>query len=134
METCSHIVEQRAVRRMEMEQKKMWKETGVAVGASFLVTMLLLMLVAFFMLKAGLKEETVSKVMIAVYVLAPAVGGFMLGKKRKVNRFLWGLLVGAIYFIVYATAALCLQHVSAGDILWVAIPVCLGGMAGGMLS
>ena len=117
-----------------MEQKNIWKETGVAVGVSFLVTILFLMLVAFLMLKMGLKEETVSKVMIAVYVLAPAAGGFMLGKKRKVNRFLWGLLVGATYFFVYAAAALCIQEVSMGDILWVAIPVCLGGMAGGMLS
>lgn len=117
-----------------MELKKMWKETGLAIGVSFLVTMLLLMLIAFLMLKAGLKEETISKIMIAVYVLAPAVGGFMLGKKRKVNRFLWGILVGAVYFFVYAVAALCLQDVSVSDIMWVAIPVCLGGMAGGMLS
>ncbi len=117
-----------------MEWKRVWKETGVAVGISFLVTLLFLMTVAFFMLKAGMKEETVSKLMIAVYVLAPAVGGFILGKKRKVSRFLWGLLVGAVYFFVYAVAALCMQDVSMGDIMWVAIPVCLGGMAGGMLS
>jgi len=31
-------------------------------------------------------------------------------------------------------AALCMQDASIGNIMWVAIPVCLGGMAGGMLS
>ncbi|MBQ8800538.1 MAG: TIGR04086 family membrane protein [Lachnospiraceae bacterium] len=117
-----------------MEMKKIWKETGLAVGVSFLATLLFLLLIAFFMLKAGLTEEVVAKVMIAVYVLAPAIGGFMLGRKRKVNRFLWGILVGAVYFLLYAIAALCLQDVSVSDILWVAVPVCLGGMAGGMLS
>ena len=112
----------------------MLKEVGTAVGISFLVTMLFLVVVAFLMLKAGLGESVVSKVMIAVYVLAPAVGGFILGKKRKVSRFLWGLCVGVVYFLVYALIAVCTKDVSLGDIMWVAIPVCLGGMAGGMLS
>ena len=117
-----------------MDAKKMWKEIGLAVGVSFLVTMLLLMFTACLMLKAGLKEEVISKIMIAVYVLAPAAGGFMLGKKRKVNRFMWGLLIGAVYFIIYAAAAICLRDATVGAIMWVAVPVCLGGMAGGMLS
>jgi len=117
-----------------MEQKKLWKEIGIAMGASMLVTLLFLLLIALMMLKAGLSEETVSKLMIAGYVIAPAVGGFLLGKRRKVNRFLWGLCVGAVYFLVYAVLAMCMKDVAIGDIMWVAIPVCLGGMAGGMLS
>lgn len=117
-----------------MEQKRVWKEIGTAVGISCLVTVLFLVIVAFVLLKAGLSEGVVSKIMIAGYVLAPATGGFVLGKKRKVNRFLWGLLAGAVYFFIYAVIALCVQNASMTDILWVAIPVCLGGMAGGMLS
>lgn len=118
----------------EMEQKKILKEVGTAIGISFLMTMLFLVIVAFFMLKAGFGVEVASKLMIAVYVLAPAVGGFILGKKRKVSRFLWGLCVGGIYFLVYALIAVCTKDVPVGDIMWVALPVCLGGMAGGMLS
>lgn len=117
-----------------MEQKRIAKEIGVALGISFLVTILFLVIVAFLMLKAGLGEDAVSKIMIAGYVLAPAAGGFLLGKKRKVNRFLWGLCVGSAYFVIYALLAVFTMNVAAGDILWVALPVCLGGMAGGMLS
>ena len=117
-----------------MEQKKIIKEMGVAVGISFLVTLLFLTVIAFLMLKAGMGEEIVSKLMIAGYVLAPAAGGFVIGKKRKVNRFLWGLCVGAVYFFVYMLIAVCVKEVPFGSILWVAVPVCLGGMAGGMLS
>ncbi len=117
-----------------MEQKKIIKEMGVAVGISFLVTLLFLTVIAFLMLKAGMGEEIVSKLMIAGYVLAPAAGGFVIGKKRKVNRFLWGLCVGAVYFFVYALIAVCVKEVPLGNIFWVAVPVCLGGMAGGMLS
>ena len=42
-----------------MEQKKLPKEIGIAMGVSFLVTVLFLVTVAFFMLKAGLSEDTV---------------------------------------------------------------------------
>lgn len=117
-----------------MEQKKVLKEIGIAVGISFSVTLLFLVVLAFFMLKSGMGEAIVSKLMIAGYVLAPAVGGFVIGKKRKVNRFLWGLCIGVVYFVVYALIAVCVKDVSLGDVIWVAIPVCLGGMAGGMLS
>lgn len=117
-----------------MENKNIMKEVGIAVALSVLVTFLFLIVTAVLMLNAGLGEETVSKLMIAGYVLAPAAGGFFLGKKRKVNRFLWGLCVGGVYFVVYALLALCMKEVPLGDIMWVAVPVCLGGMAGGMLS
>ena len=117
-----------------MEMKKIAKEIGVALACSCLITVLFLLVVAFVVLKLGLGEEAVSKIMIAGYVLAPAAGGFMLGKKRKVNRFLWGLCVGVLYFLVYAVIATATKDVSFGNIAWVMLPVCLGGMAGGMLS
>ncbi|MGN1084356.1 MAG: TIGR04086 family membrane protein [Lachnospiraceae bacterium] len=117
-----------------MEQGKLIKEMAKALGASLLVTILFLVIIAFIMLKSGLGEDIVSKIMIAGYLLAPAAGGFLMGKKRKVNRFLWGLLVGAVYYFIYMAIAICTQNVPMSDILWVAVPVCLGGMAGGMLS
>lgn len=117
-----------------MEQGKLLKEMAKALGVSLLITMLFLVMIAFIMLKSGLGEEIVSKIMIAGYILAPAAGGFLMGKKRKVNRFLWGLLIGVVYYFIYMAIAVCTQDVPFGDILWVAVPVCLGGMAGGMLS
>lgn len=117
-----------------MEMKKIAKEALVALAGAFLITVLFLLMVAFFALKAGLGEEIVSGIMIAVYVLAPAVGGFLLGKRRKVNRFLWGLCIGVLYFAIYAVIAVATKEVSFGSIAWVMLPVCFGGMAGGMLS
>ena len=117
-----------------MEQKRVLKEIAMAVGISFLVTVLFLVVLAFLMLKTGIGEGLVSKIMIAGYLIAPAIGGYLLGKKRKVNRFLWGLCVGAVYFIVYAAVAMTAKDATLGNIMWVAVPVCLGGMAGGMLS
>lgn len=117
-----------------MEQGKLLKDVAKALGVSLLITILFLVLIAFIMLKSGLGEDIVSKIMIAGYLLVPAAGGFLLGKKRKVNRFLWGLLIGVVYYFIYMAIAICTQNVPVTDLLWVAIPVCLGGMAGGMLS
>lgn len=117
-----------------MEQGKTIREIGKALGVSFLVTALFLFLLAFVMLKSGLSEEIVSKIMIVGYLLAPATGGFLLGKKQKVKRFLWGALAGGLYFFIYFAIAVCAMDVPVTDLLWVAVPMCLGGMAGGMIS
>ena len=117
-----------------MEQGKTVKVIGTALGVSFLVTLLFLLILALAMLKVGLSEEIVSKIMISGYLLDPAAGGFLLGKKQKVNRFLWGLLIGVLYFLIYLAIAVCTLDVPMAELLWVAVPICLGGMAGGMLS
>lgn len=117
-----------------MEMKKIAKEAGLALGVSFLVTILFLVVIALAALKAGWEEHIISGIMIAVYVLAPALGGFLMGKKRKVNRFLWGLGMGVLYFAVYAVIAVTTKDAAFGETVGVMIPVCLGGMAGGMLS
>lgn len=117
-----------------MEQGKTIKKIAMALGVSFVTTLLFLLLAAFAMLKFGLSEKIVSKIMIAGYLLAPAAGGFLLGKKQKVNRFLWGLLIGILYFFIYFAIAVCSMDVPVKELFWVAVPICLGGMAGGMFS
>jgi len=117
-----------------MEQDKTVKNVLVAVGVSAGITLLFLLCMAVLMLKTGMSEKAASNAMIAGYVLAPAVGGFMLGKKKKVSRFLWGLLVGLVYYFIYFAIAVCVMDVAVTALLWVALPILLGGMAGGMLS
>lgn len=120
--------------RIFMEDKKLWKDVLKALTVSVIVTIAFLVILSLAMLKSGWKETIVSKIMVVFYVLAPAVGGFILGKIRKVNRFLWGLLIGVVYFLLYFAVALCVSDAQIGSLMLVAIPVCLGGMAGGMLS
>ena len=69
-----------------MEQDKTVKNVLVAVGVSAGITLLFLLCMAVLMLKTGMSEKAASNAMIAGYVLAPAVGGFLLGKKKKVSH------------------------------------------------
>ena len=66
-----------------MVQKNVWKQIGAAFAVSVSVTIVFLVITALFMLKCGLSVGTVEKLMLAGYVLAPAAGGFFLGKKQK---------------------------------------------------
>ena len=74
--------------------------------------------------------------MNAVYVLACFFGGLAAGKGGKKRKFLWGLLTGAIYFLVlfllsWKTGT---ERESIRSFL-LAAALCLGGgMLGGMIS
>lgn len=117
-----------------MEKKKTVTDIGKALLLSVLVTVLFLVVFALLMLRAGVGSGLVSRLMIAGYILAPAAGGFMLGKKKKEKRYLWGILIGAVYFAVYFLISVTTQNTVPMDLLWTAVPMLLGGMAGGMLS
>lgn len=109
-------------------------EIGKALLVSVVVTLLFLAGVALLMLQIGLDEAIVSKLMLAGYVLAPAAGGFLLGKKKKEKRYLWGILIGVLYFAVFLLVSILVQNGSVRDVIWTILPMGLGGMAGGMLS
>ena len=62
--------------------------------ASYILTMFFLFVLAFLVYKAGLSENIVSIIIIAIYVLATFFAGILAGKKMKNRRFFWGLLMG----------------------------------------
>ena len=105
--------------------------------ASFLVTGLLLLLLAMFLYKLGLTEKIVSIAIIAIYVLSTFFAGFLTGKKLKTRKFLWGLIEGIAYFAVLTLLSLILNgSLGSGpnSILTTFILNAAGGTLGGMLS
>ena len=73
---------------------------------SYIVTVVLLAVLAFLLYKLGLGEKLVSGAIIAIYVLATVLGGLIAGKRMQNRRFMWGLLVGAAYFVILAVVSL----------------------------
>lgn len=103
---------------------------------SVLITALLLFVCAFLLLKTGMEEKTLGILLAAVDALGVFVGGVYLGKKSGRQKFLWGLIFGVLYFLVY----LLLSFLINGPALSVAGAVksfavmAVGGMVGGMVS
>ena len=104
---------------------------------SYLMTGVFLLLLAFLVFQFDLGEGPVAAGIVAIYVLASLLGGFMAGKIVRKDKYKWGLLVGLCYFVLLLIVSfiaqgkwdMSLQHVLT------TFCMCLGGGAlGGMLS
>lgn len=108
-----------------------------ALFASYVVTGLLLLLIAGLLYRFQLDEGKVQIGIILTYILSCFAGGFLAGKMMKSRKFLWGVLLGLLYFLIMTLVSLAvnreLQSSSSGFIT--AFMLCMGGgMLGGMLS
>ena len=108
-----------------------------ALLACYLVTGMLLLLLAFLLYRFDLSEQMVTIGIVATYAISTLVGGFIAGKIKQERKFLWGLVMGAIYFLLLMMISLGVyREISQqGSNLLTTVLLCVGGgMIGGMLS
>ena len=122
-------------RETEHASKVLWVMKALLL--SYIVTAVLLFLLAGLLYKLNLGEKTVSAGIVAIYITSTLAGGLFLGKKIKTKRFLWGLCIGAVYFLlliiisfgVYRTIDTTVMNLGNTFLLCAG-----GGMLGGMIS
>ena len=82
--------------------KNIWiqKSRRVIKGliVSYLVSGAGLLLLALLLLKYQLDERKVSAGILAVYILSGLSGGIYMGKTAERKRYLWGMILGSIYW------------------------------------
>lgn len=104
---------------------------------SYLLTAIMLLLLAFLLYKLGLSEGIVSIAISAIYVVATFAAGFVAGKKLMTRKFIWGMLLGALYFIILAVISLLVNQ-SVGELsdsFFTTFILCTaGGTMGGMFG
>lgn len=120
------------------EQNKVWIMWMVkALLAAYVVTGILLIILALALYKFELNEGAVTAGVTAVYLISTFTGGLVVGKLAKVRRFLWGIVLGILYFALLLLVTVGIYrtfHGSSTEIL-VTFALCAGGgMAGGMIS
>lgn len=104
---------------------------------SYILTVLMLGVLAFLLYKLQLGEKAVNIAIIVIYVAATVFGGFLAGKRMGNRRFLWGLALGGAYFIILAAVSLIVGkgNIQMGSSFFTTLVLCAGGgMLGGMLS
>ena len=109
----------------------------VILVTMYIITGILLLLLAFLMYKMDLAEPVVNGAIIAIYIIAGFFGGFLMGKKAGVKKYLWGLLMGALYYGVLLLVGVILhQGLDAEPVhLLSTMMLCLlSATAGGMIS
>ncbi len=118
------------------------KENPAAILVASLFVMyvlsgLLLFLLALLLYKMELGETVVKIAIILIYIVAGMTGGLIMGKRLKDRKFLWGLLVGCCYFLLlFIISAIVKQGVGldAVKVITTMILCAASGMAGGMIS
>lgn len=120
------------------EQNEVWIMWMVkALLAAYVVTGILLIILALALYKFELNESAVTAGVTAVYLISTFTGGLVVGKLAKVRRFLWGIVLGILYFALLLLVTVGIYrtfHGSSTEIL-VTFALCAGGgMAGGMIS
>lgn len=104
---------------------------------SYAVTGLLLAVLAFLVYKFEFTETITDLAIIIIYVAVTFIGAFVVGKKVKSQKFLWGFLLGLLYILIISLVAIILGQVfsvtSTASLTTAAL--CIGGgLLGGMLS
>lgn len=105
--------------------------------ASYIVTGILLLVLTFFMYKFELNEKIVSAAIVGIYVVSTLIGGMIIGKLTKSKRYLWGMVLGIIYFVLLLLITFGVYRTLNGDSVSIVTSLILcagGGMAGGMIS
>ena len=124
-----------------MGKKELYTEKAVFIikcmlGA-YILTAGLLLLLAFILYRFGLSEKVVSVCIIAIYIVVTFLVGLLAGKKEGRKKFLWGLIMGVLYFGILVAVSLVVNkgvEDVAGNMLTVFFLCAGSGMLGGMVS
>lgn len=104
---------------------------------SYIVTGLVLVLLTTLLYQFGMGVEIISAGVVVAYLLSGFAGGFLIGKKQKEKKFLWGALVGSAYFVILVVISLIMYGGIQGEVgnFFTTMIMCVGsGMIGGMVS
>ena len=105
--------------------------------ASYVITLFILILLSFLLLKFRLSESVISLGITLSYVLSCFTGGYIAGKTASARRFLYGLILGIVYFLFLTLISLAVNkglNSDMGHFFTVLLMCALSGMLGGMLT
>lgn len=105
--------------------------------AAYLLTAGLLLFLALMLYRFGLSEKVVSICIIIIYIAVTFLAGFIAGKRAGEKKFLWGLAMGCVYFLILTAVSFIVNReveAAMGNLLTVFLLCGGSGMLGGMLS
>lgn len=108
-----------------------------ALFASYFMTAVMLLILALLLYKMDLDESKVAVGILIIYIVSGFIGGFLAGKGVGNKKYLWGLAVGLLYFLILLGVSAASGHIllQEGIHLFTTMILCVGsGMMGGMLS
>lgn len=103
----------------------------------YVTTIVMLLILSLLLYRFPLGKNIITAGVIVTYALSSFVGGFILAKKEKSNRLLWGLGYGMAYFAILTVISFAISGGISFDVVAFArgfIICTLAGAAGGFIS
>ncbi len=113
------------------------KGVAITLGIMIVLSAVLLAVMAAVLWKCGAGEAAVGGCVTAVYIIVNFSGGFIIGKKAAKHKFLWGILVGSIYFAAVFLIGMWTMGSDSYDVKNIvgnALLCIVSAMFGGMLA
>ena len=102
-----------------------------------LATTVMILLMSLLIYKAQIGDKGIGIGVIITYFVTTFIGGFVFGKVNEKRKYLYGLLIGAVYFTILIICSMIFLEGSGifGNRLIISLASCMiGGMAGEMIS
>jgi len=141
IETYSFIGQDREGKEEKMERTE--KNNGLLLTVlkillfMYIVTGVMLLILTAMLSKMQLSEGAVSIGIVVIYVVSGFLGGLLAGKKMKTRKFIWGMVMGACYFLVIVICSIVFHRgldMETNRFITTLILCTASGMVGGMLS
>ena len=102
------------MKREQQDQKIL--SALVILVLSYVLTAGCLLLLAFILYKFRISENVVNMAVIVIYICMTFFAGFVAGKRFKVKKFLWGLILGSVYFLILTVVSMlgCVSDMVVG--------------------
>lgn len=104
---------------------------------SYIITAIGLLILSLIMLKSDLSAGALGISIVIIYIISTISGGFLVGKKIKERKFIWGMITGIFYFVIIFIISLVMNKANSipiGNLFTVFLISSLGGTLGGMVS
>ena len=122
---------------MSNNKRTLLWDIPIVLVVAFGITCIGVVGLALCLLVFSISEEMVEGGILLLYILSCFMAGVIMGKKRKIKRFLWGMFIGVMYYsVLYAASFLLvdsLEYVMA-DVVTSLMVCCASATLGGMLS
>lgn len=104
---------------------------------SYALTGALLLILAMLLYKLDMDEKAVSAGIVAIYITATLIGGLVIGKMAGTKKYLWGLILGILYFALLILITIGVYRTldgAAASLITTFLLCAGGGTIGGMIS
>lgn len=118
-------------------KKRLAVQMAKGVVLAYIISALVLVVLALLMYKMDLSESVVRGAIIFAYVVSCFVSGMVVSANREGRRYLWGLLQGVIYYVILLVVSMICNRAVFTQIPGIlpALFLCaFGGMLGGMVQ